>query len=195
MLQHRGTPRSSFAWRPIWRIIAAVALALPLLPALAAGQLTCTINSNGQNKPCDTPIVTTFSLTVPRVVQLTLSASTLALTSGPVSASDYETGSIVAGSVTATARADTGAVVTMAAATTNFTAPAGVTKAASTLQASLDGGLTWNGLTTGGAQIVSIGSGGSAGTAKSISFRTLIGYTSDPPGSYSLMINFTVTAP
>ena len=115
----------------------------------AAGQtVTCT-TPNGANASCSTGQLS-FSLTVPRVVQLTLSASSLTLINGDAVAEDYEAGFKSSGSIVATAFADTGAVVALSAATVNFTAPAGVTKAASTLQFSLDG-TTWSGLSTSGA--------------------------------------------
>ncbi len=177
----------SLAWRTC------ALLAIIANSPLRAQTATCD-TGNGANSACPGAQVT-ISLAVPRAAQLTLSASTLSLINNSLAAEDYEAGSKTNGSLTATAWADTGAVVTMAAATTNFTAPAGVTKAASTLQASVDGGSTWNGLTTSGATIITIPAGGSSGTAKTIQFRTLLGYTTDPPGTYSLQINFTVTAP
>ena len=164
----------------------------------AAGQtVTCT-TPNGANASCSTGQLS-FSLTVPRVVQLTLSASSLTLINGDAVAEDYEAGFKSSGSIVATAFADTGAVVALSAATVNFTAPAGVTKPASTLQFSLDG-TTWSGLSTSGATVLSIGAGGQGigtigGKVQSIAFRTLLGYTTDPPGTYSLTLNFTITAP
>jgi hypothetical protein len=169
----------------------------------ATAQTSACTTSNGNNAQCNVTPQLNFTLVVPRVVQLTLSVSSLILINNNAVAEDYEAGFKAAGSLTATVWADTGAVVTMAAATTNFTAPAGVTKAASTLQASVNGG-AFTGLTTGGVPIISVGAGGSGGSGGSsgtstnpvsISFRTLLGYTTDPPGSYSLTIKFTVTAP
>ena len=107
--------------------------------AAAAQTVSCT-TGNGAKSSCPTPLPQlSFTLVVPRVVQLTLSAASLNLINNNASATDYEAGFKSAPSLTVTAFADTGAVVTMSAATTNFTAPAGVTKPASTLQASLDG--------------------------------------------------------
>ncbi len=167
--------------------------------AAAAQTVSCT-TGNGAKSSCPTPLPQlSFTLVVPRVVQLTLSASSLNLINNNVSATDYEAGFKSAPSLTLTAFADTAAVITMAAATTNFTAPAGVTKPASTLQASLDG-TTFNGLTTAGTTVMAIAAGGQGhgtigGKVQIIAFKTLLGYTSDPPGSYSLTINFTITAP
>jgi hypothetical protein len=144
----------------------------------------------------------TLSLTVPRVAQLTVSASSLSLANNNLAAEDYTAGfKNVAATLTVQAWADTGAVVTMSAASTNFsyTPSTGIatTKAASTLQASINGG-TAAGLTTAGTTVLTIGAGGSAGSnpaAATISFKYLLGYATDPPGTYSLTINFTVTAP
>jgi len=180
------------------KLCLASALLASLASLTAAAQSVCT-TGNGNNAQCSVSPQINFALTVPRVVQLTLSASSLNLINNDVSATDYEAGFKSAPSLTVTAFADTAAVVTMSAATTNFTAPAGVTKAASTLQASLDG-TTFNGLTTAGTTVLTIGAGGQGhgtigGKVQIIAFKTLLGFTSDPPGSYSLTINFTITAP
>jgi len=187
---------SSRVWSRLWLAGALVSFASV---AAAAQTVSCT-TGNGAKASCPTPLPQiAFTLVVPRVVQLTLSASSLNLMNNDVSATDYEAGSKSAPSLTVTAFADTAAVITMAAATTNFTAPAGVTKPASTLQASLDG-TTFNGLTTAGTTVMTIAAGGQGhgtigGKVQIIAFKTLLGYTSDPPGSYSLTINFTITAP
>jgi hypothetical protein len=164
----------------------------------AAGQTVSCTTGNGQNASCNTGQLA-FALTVPRVVQVTLNTSSLTLINGNAVAEDYEAGFKASGSIVATAFADTGAVVTLSAATANFSAPAGVTKPASTLQFSLDG-TTWSGLTTTGATVLTIGPGGQGigtvgGRVQSIAFRTLLGYTTDPPGTYSLTLNLTITAP
>ncbi len=185
------------SWQTLWLLCAL----MPFASVAAAQTATCTTGNanNGPNSQCDVSPQISFSLIVPRVVQLTLSASSLNLINNNVSATDYEAGFKSAPSLTLTAFADTAAVITMAAATTNFTAPAGVTKPASTLQASLDG-TTFNGLTTAGTTVMAIAAGGQGhgtigGKVQIIAFKTLLGYTSDPPGSYSLTINFTITAP
>jgi hypothetical protein len=200
-------PTPSFAFstgrhRATRAVMCAILVALGSAPSWAqtwscSATIGCTTNT------------TSASLVVPRVAQLTLSATSLSLANNNLAAEDYATGSKTAAStLTVTAWADTGAIVTMSAATTNFTfSPtiSGVTatKAASTLQASVNGG-TFTGLTTAGVTILTVGgggsdgSGGSSGTTTnptSISFKTLLGWATDPPGTYSLTINFTITAP
>jgi hypothetical protein len=192
----RQTSASRVGMTP-WKVSATVVgLSLIMASVSLLRAQTCTINSNGKGQSCTaSPTPTTFSVTVGKVTRLTLSATSLTLINNDANSADYENGFKLAGSLTATGFANAAASVTISAATTNFTAPAGATKAASTLQQSLDGGTTWNGLTTGGATILTIPPTGSAGTPKTVSFRTLLGWATDPPGSYSLTINFTITAP
>jgi hypothetical protein len=168
-------------------LLVSVALATGLV-ATAEGQTVQCTTGNGQKANCVTGQLA-FALSVPRVVQLTLNASSLTLINGDAVAEDYEAGFKDSGSIVATAFADTAAVVALSAATTNFSAPAGVTKPASTLQFSLDG-TTFSPLSTNGQGI-----GTAGGKVQIIAFRTQLGYATDPPGTYSITLNFTITAP
>jgi hypothetical protein len=167
---------------------------------------TCT-TSNGTTGDCasGTGIISiSMAMTVGKTVRLEASSSTLSLASGDLSAADYESGSTTAGSVVITARANTGVAVTVAAATSNFsyTGNAAITptKAATTVLWSTNAFATSGTqlTTSGGTVIPSTGSGNggaTAGTSATVSFRTSLGWTSDPPGTYSLTLNFTITAP
>lgn len=170
-------------------------------PGNAHAQNSCN-TGNGANASCSVDI--TAAMTVNKTVRLEASASTLALASGDLSATDYAGGFKTAGSVVITARANTGIAVTLAAASANFsysgsTSPA-PTKAASTVSWSLNAFSTaGTALSTGGGTIIANtgagNAGATAGTSATVSFRTNLGWTTDPPGTYSLTLNFTVTAP
>jgi len=123
---------------------------------------------------------------------------------GDATVPDYEAGFKTAGSLGLTAYTNNGTAptpgvaVTMAAATTNFgysgTASPTPTKAASTLQWSINSGGTWNNMTTAGGTVLTA-PGATAGTNQTVIFRTGLSWTADPPGTYTLTLNFTITAP
>lgn len=178
-----------------------------LLGALMVGRTanaqTTTCNTgNGTGAAC--ALSFTMAMTVNKTVRLEASSSSLALVSGDASAADYAAGFKTAGTLTVTARANTGVVVTMAAATTNFSysgsASPAPTKAASTLQYSTDGFATSGiAVTTSGGPIIpstgTLNAGATSGTSKTVSFRTGLQWAADPPGTYTLTLNLTITAP
>jgi hypothetical protein len=167
----------------------------------AHAQNSCN-TGNGSSANCNVDI--TAAMTVLKTVRLEASASTLALASGDLSAADYAGGSKTAGSVVITARANTGIAVTLSAASANFSYSGSAspvpTKAASTVLWSTNAFATAGTAlgTTGGTIIANTGvgnAGATAGASATVSFRTNLGWTTDPPGTYSLTLNFTVTAP
>jgi hypothetical protein len=183
-----------------------LSFALLACTARGAAAQSCT-TGNGAHDDCSggTGIISIpMAMTVGKTVRLEASASSLALASGDLSAADYAAGFKTAGSISITARANTGIAVTLAAATTNFTYSGSVspapTKAASTVLWSLNSFATAGTAlsTSGGTVIANTGSGNAGattGTTATVSFRTNLGWATDPPGTYSLTLNFTVTAP
>ena len=169
---------------------------------LAAAQVFSCNTGNGANGSCDLNF--SMAMTVNKTVRLEVSPSSLSLVSGNASAAEYFAGFKTNGSLVVTARANSGVAVTMAAATTNFSyagsASPAPTKAASTVQWSTDGFATAGvNLSTVSATIIpSTGSGtagATTGTSKTVSFRTGLLWAADPPGTYTLTLNLTVTAP
>ena len=144
-------------------------------------------------------------MTVIKMTRLEVAPSSLTLlASGDATVPDYEAGFKTAGSLGLTAYTNNGTAptpgvaVTMAAATTNFsysgTASPTPTKAASTLQWSVNAGGSWNNTTTAGGTVLTA-AGATAGTNQTVIFRTGLSWTADPPGTYTLTLNFTITAP
>jgi cytochrome c1 len=144
-------------------------------------------------------------MTVIKMTRLEIVPSSLTLlASGDATVPDYEAGFKTAGSLGLTAYTNNGtggtpgASVTMAAATTNFaysgTASPTPTKAASTLQWSINSGGSWNNTTTAGGTVLTA-AGATAGTTQNVIFRTGLSWAADPPGTYTLTLNFTITAP
>jgi len=160
-----------------------VALAQNCSAAVPTG--TCTVS-------------TTTTMTAGTVLQLTLSASSTALTA-PATA-DYDAGYVADNGPTTTVRANRSWTLRIAAAAANWTATStqpGVTaranKPAADLQWSTSAAGSFVGLTTGGAAVLATGA--TSGTSTTIYFHTLYSWTLDTPGNYSLAVVFTLSAP
>jgi len=198
-----GTSVRSRAISVLRRLIRnSIGVALVLGSARAVQAQGCT-TGNGANASCTAPF--TITMTVIKMTRLEIAPSSLTLlASGDATVPDYEAGFKTAGSLGLTAYTNNGTAptpgvaVTMAAATTNFgysgTASPTPTKAASTLQWSINSGGTWNNMTTAGGTVLTA-PGATAGTNQTVIFRTGLSWTADPPGTYTLTLNFTITAP
>jgi len=169
---------------------------------VSGAQLSSCTAGNGSTASCSLNF--TMAMTVNKTVRLEASSGSLSLANNDASAAEYVAGFKTQGSLTLTARANTGIAVTIAAATTNFSyagsASPAPTKAASTLQWSTDNFATAGvNLSTVAATIIPSTGLGNAGatqaTFRTLSFRTGLLWASDPPGTYTLTLNFTVTAP
>jgi hypothetical protein len=138
---------------------------------------------------------TSATLTIPDVMQLTLTSTSTALTT-PVAA-DYDAGFVANTGPTATVKSNrawrlqisAGAATWTAVSTPPFTARA--SKPAADLQWGTGGPFT--ALTTTAATAAS--GGGTGGTPASFVFHTVYSWGLDTPGSYSLAIVFTLLAP
>ena len=137
----------------------------------------------------------TVQMPVSDVLRLTLSVVTTSLGT-PVDA-DYTAGFIAAAGPTATAKANRAFTVSVDATSATFGYSGSFTnpnKPAShlTWATTAGGPFTRN---AGTAATLASGSSGTAGTAQAIFFRTLVTYAADPPGSYSLTVRYTLSAP
>jgi hypothetical protein len=177
-------------------------MALVMALAARAVEAQSCNTGNGNTNACSLNF--TMSMTVNKTVRLEASPSSLSLVSSNASAAEYFAGFKTQGSLVVTARANSGVSVSIAAATTNFSyagsASPAPTKAASTVQWSTDGFATAGvNLSTVAATIIpSTGSGtagATSGTSKTVSFRTGLAWAADPPGTYTLTLNLTITAP
>jgi len=136
----------------------------------------------------------TASVTVPIVMQLTLSSTTTALTV-PTAANYDAAPGVPDNGPTATIKANKGYTLKIAAqaATWTGTGGASATKAAGDLAWSTAVNGTFNGLTTGGATVVTTGAGGTA--SQPIFYQTSWHSATDTPGTYSLVVVYTLSVP
>jgi len=137
----------------------------------------------------------TVQMPVSDVLRLTLSAVTTSLGT-PVEA-DYTAGYVASTGPTATAKANRAYTVTVDATSANFTYSGSLTdpvKPASTLTwpTTSGGPFTHN---PGTSAALFTGSTGTSGTSQGIFFRTTVSYAADRPGTYTLTVRYTLSAP
>ncbi len=171
----------------------ALAVALTLLEDVAAGQSCSAPVPNGS---CSAN--TSTSLTVPDVMQLTLTTTSTALT--PPVAADYDAGYVANAGPTATVKSNRPWRLQVSAGAATWTASntqPGVNARASKPAADLEWGTSAGGpfaplsVTPATAQSGSA----TAGTPASFIFHTAYGWGLDTPGAYSLAVVFTLVAP
>ena len=163
------------------------ALALLLGTAPAAAQ-TCTTN------PCTVGVTT--SSTVNDVMQLTLSSTTSDL--GSPTATEYGAGFMDASGPTSTVKSNRPWRVTVVGNAANFTYTAPAASGLTNTKSAAD--LKWGtvagtyGSNMGSAAQLSAGNG-TSGASQQIFFRTQWAWATDVPGTYSLVVNFTLSGP
>lgn len=170
------------------RYLTATAAAAMLMVAAShlEAQTTCTGN------PCTVQV--TASATVNDVLRLTLSSNTANL--GTPTDVDYDAGYKDAAGPTATIKSNRPWHVDVVGNTAAFSYTGSLTnpnKAASDLQWGLIAGTYGNNMAS--SAVLASGSNGTGNASQAIFFRTLWSWTSDVPGSYGLVINFTLAAP
>ncbi len=141
---------------------------------------------------------TSALLVIGDVLSLTLSATTTPLT--PPSAVDYDAGFVANTGPMATVRGNRAWRLQISAATATWTAvntepgvSARANKPAGDLLRATAVGGPFTALSTTPATVVS--GGASVGTATNFFFRTTYAWAVDTPGTYSLVVTFTLLAP
>jgi hypothetical protein len=135
---------------------------------------------------CTLPISATA--TINTVARLMISSTTTTLTAP--NAADFGTSAgVTSGGPTITVLSNAAYTLTAAASATTWTGPSGVSKPASDLK-----------MKVGAGSVVPLGqvgtsSTGTATTDYAISYNTIYNWTTDKPGTYSLVVNYTLTAP
>ena len=143
-------------------------------------------NNTAPALSCTVPVVATA--TINSVARLSITSATTTLTA-PASA-DFGVGAGVSSSgPTVTVMSNTGYTLTASASTATWTGPAGANKPATDLKMKI-----------GAGAVVALGqvgtsNAGTAGTNFVVSYNTIYNWTTDKPGSYSLVVNYTLTAP
>ncbi len=162
--------------------------------ALLLGGVTTGRAQGCLGNPCS--VTNTASVTVGTVLSLTLSSGATLLTAP--SQTSYDNGfQDDLAALTATVKANRGWTLSVKSSGASWTpsgAGARVAKPAADLQWSTSGGAPFTALTTSNAGLGTSASG-TASVVETISYRTLWDYTLDTPGTYSLDVVFTVTAP
>lgn len=163
------------------------------VPAHGVAQI-CT--APGANGTCT--VATSTTLTIGRVVELTLSSVSTTLTAPAVA--DYDAGFVADAGPTATVRSNgpwrlqiSGTAATWTAANTEPGVSARTTKPV--------GDLTWS--TAGGGPFAALSltpvdasvAGATAGNVVNLFYRTVYSWGLDTPGAYSLTVVFTIVAP
>ena len=179
---------------PVTLVTPLLALAMSVSSgAPAGGQTTC-----AASLPGNCTVGASASLTIGGVVQLSVSSSNTALT--PPTAADYSAGFASTTGPTLTVWANTPWSLQLASTSAVWTAVssvAGITawasKPASDLQWSDGASGPWQPASTTGATLASGTRTG--GTAVPIFYRTRYAWAADAPGSYSLTLLVSITAP
>lgn len=171
-------------------------LALAGLLAIALGTPAAAQTSCNTAPSCS--INNTASVTVPVVLKLTLSSATTSLTAPTVA--DYEAGFVNDAGPTATVEANrswTLSVKSDPAVWTLSSGGANIAKAAGDLQWSVTGGAPFTLLTLLNVPAAAGTAGGSGAPGHSVSFtyHTLWSFLTDTPGTYTLTIVYTLSAP
>lgn len=173
------------------RALLLLGLALALAPGRSLNAQLCATANGTTNGSCTGNVAT--SLTIPTIVRLTISDPT---TLTPPTEAIYTAGSVVTTGPLATIKTNTTWSLTVRATTTTWNAVGANARANKPV-----GDLLW-GLNSGGpftamtttATTVTSGTRGAANNVQ-LYYRTLWNISLDGPGTYSLTVSYTVTAP
>jgi hypothetical protein len=125
--------------------------------------------------------------TINTVARLSISNTTTSLTT-PKAADFGSSAGVTSIGPTITVLSNAGYALTAAASATSWTGPSGANKPATDLKMIIGAGPVPLGQ-------VGTSSTGTSGKPYSISYNTIYNWTTDKPGTYSLVVNYTLTAP
>ena len=182
----------------VTRIIAAAVMSAVLAGTAQAQGPVPAVNCTGDltsrwSTPCS--IGNTVQASVPFVARMEMQSSTTL--PQPVANDFGNTAGLSTPSATPTVltvRANAGYKVTATAAANTWTGPVGSSKASTDLRVFVNNSTTMQALSTTGVNIFTE-STPTAGTAINIGYNVLYQWLTDVPGSYSLAVNYTLTAP
>jgi len=143
---------------------------------LVAGHSTCTL-------------AVTATAVINTVAKLSTTSLTTTLTA-PQAIDFGTTAGVTTAGPTFTVKSNRAFALTASAATATWTGPAGTSKPASDLKMKVGAGGTIVALGSVGTS-----SAGTAGTSFDIFYNTIYNFATDKPGAYSLVVNYTLTAP
>ena len=170
-------------------VAAFVAWAAPLAAQTPPPSNYCAVDNAASNVGCNVAVGTT--LTINPVMTMTLSSSSTVLTTP--TANDFVAGFKTDPGPTVNVQANTAWKVVITS-DPNFLGPSSTSqKLATDLLFQAPGSSAWNAVSAG-AQLVA--GGATAGTGPiAFNYKTLYSWTRDVPGSYSINVKFTLSAP
>ncbi|MCC7054535.1 MAG: hypothetical protein IT355_14795 [Gemmatimonadaceae bacterium] len=164
----------------------AALLAAVLPTATCAAQVTCT------GVPGCTVSISA-ALSKAYVAKLVLSSATTTLAAPGASSFGAPAGVNTPAAVTLAVKSNAAHTITVAAAAPTFSGGSGI-KPASSLRYSTDGFATLKGVSGTGSSLVTAAAP-TAGTTHTIGYNTTYAFVQDTPGTYSLAVTYTLTAP
>ena len=176
--------------RKIHRALVLAGLGAALFATPAAAQL-CNVTGAG---PISCTVNASTSLTIPVILRMTIGSSTTDF--GTLTSADYDLGSKTVSGPTVTVKANQTWKVQLSSSATLWTATGAGARANKPLS-----DLLWS-TSAGGsfapvsATATQFGSGsGTGGTVSPLFFQSLWSYATDTPGSYSVVVTFTLVSP
>ncbi len=173
---------------------AAMTAAMVMATVTAQAQITsaiCTGTGSAHAGGC--VVQNIVSSTVPYVARMTLSQGLTTLVAPAVADFNTPAGVNTLAALTLTVNSNAAYKITAAAAATNFTGGSG-NKLAGDLTYTVDGGTTFQALAGAGTTLGTLASA-TASTVYTIGYNTKYSWTIDTPGTYTLALNYTLTAP
>ena len=161
----------------------------------AFAQATLNCGGAGEAVLAASPSVTcrltnTVSATVPTVARLFATSTTTTLTA-PMAVNFGDPAGVPSVGPTINVKSNTGYTLTTSSAA-NWTSPAGTTKLATDLKMNVNGG---SNVALGQVAPPTTGPTSNSGNDYIIGYNTLYNFATDIPGVYSLIVNYTLTAP
>jgi hypothetical protein len=175
-----------------YSLVASMLGAATLLGASRLAAQSCTDTQTGA---ASCTVATTVSATVPTIIRLSLTNFTSGTTTdfGSISASDFTTGYKDAAGPRANVKANKAWSLTVASSAATFTGTGAAKLASDLLWKAGLGGTPSTAMSTTAATLNSGSATNSLDT--DIQYRLLWAYANDTPGTYSLTVNFTLSAP
>lgn len=169
----------------------AVGAALLLSASSLGAQATCTATNPSPAGNCT--VTNTASATVTDIVWLQIGANTTDL--GTPTLTDFNTGYRDAVGPVATVKANRAWNVSVVGAAATFTGTLGARAAKPSSDLNWDIVATGTAHNAGSAATLFSSASGTSGTNQAVFYRTNWVFASDTPGHYSLVVNYTLSAP
>lgn len=172
---------------PRLRLVLSALVTLALHATACGAQVTCTGAASG----CSVPITASFANVY--AAELILSSATTNLVTPVASDFGSAAGVNTPAAITLTVRSNAAYTITVSSASHFFSGGSG-SKPATDLQYSTDGFATLKSLNATGSALVTAAPA-AAGAVYTIGYNTKYSWTTDTPGTQTLAVTYTITAP